>query len=686
VIALAACGYSQPKDVGVVGGRVHGLWDGGGGVVLKLTANGVTTLLTVPTNGGFAFDPLLDGGASYAVSIESNPIRHTCEIIGGRNGAIAPGEGVPVDVACTGPDVGIELASAAPWMFDRSLDLSEITASVLVQRVSLIVRNGDGTIETAKVEGAPVVFGMASRAQDLALGTTSISVHVTARGGLSKTYELRIIRGYAEIAQTVYGKASNPDGLDCFGCSVAADGDTIAIGAPFEASSAIGVNPVGQSDNSLPHAGAVYVFRRTGGTWAQEAYLKASNTDFNDTFGYDVQLDGDTLVVAAERESSSARGINQGGVVTGNEADNSAPNSGAVYVFHRTGTTWAQEAYIKAPNADAGDYFGDEIALSGTLLAVGAPDEASSATGITDDPSGSTDNSAPSAGAVYVFRRETPGFWHFEAYIKPTGTKAGIKFGYGVALSGDTLAVTAGFDSSAATGVDPPNGEADTSAPEAGAVYVFRRSNATGSIAWSQEAYIKSSNTDAHDLFGFPLQVSGDTLAVAARGESSASSGFNGDQSNNSAPSAGAVYVFQRSGTKWTQDAYLKASNTDARDMFGMSVSLRGDLCAVAALDASNARGVNPDGQANNSLPFAGAAYLFQRVNSVWVQKAYIKASNPQVSGEFGGGLPGGAMWLSGDGLVIAATSEASSVPGIDPVGGESNMSAFGAGAMYVYR
>ena len=159
-----------------------------------------------------------------------------------------------------------------------------------------------------------------------------------------------------------------------------------------------------QSDNAADDAGAVYVYSRRGDSWAQQAYIKASNAESYDHFGNAVALsgDGNTLAVAAYFEASGATGVD------GDQRDNSRPQSGAVYVFARTGATWSQQAYIKASNTgeqDDGDTFGFSLALSrdGNTLAVGAPSEDSGATGIDGNQSS---NAATGAGAVYVFARK----------------------------------------------------------------------------------------------------------------------------------------------------------------------------------------------------------------------------------------------------------------------------------------
>ena len=186
--------------------------------------------------------------------------------------------------------------------------------------------------------------------------------------------------------------------------------------------------------------------RDAAGVWSQQAYIKASNTDGVDGFTF-VALSGDTLAVGAKFEDSAATGID------GDQSDDSAFNAGAVYVFTRDAArVWSQQAYIKASNNEAGDQFGGRVALSGDRLAVSTATEDSAATGIDGNQS---DNSANRAGAAYVFTRDAAGVWSQQAYIKASNTDAEDRFGgFGVALSGDTLAVGAFGEASAATGIE----------------------------------------------------------------------------------------------------------------------------------------------------------------------------------------------------------------------------------------
>jgi len=407
--------------------------------------------------------------------------------------------------------------------------------------------------------------------------------------------------------QQAYVKASNTEALDGFGNGVAlsADGNTLVVSAIGESSSATGING-DQTSNGASFAGAVYVFSRSNATWTQQAYLKASNPGSDDWFGSEVALsgDGNTLAVSATREDSAATGIG------GNQVDNNATDSGAVYVFTRSGTTWTQQAYVKASNTSAMDTFGTAIALSsdGGTLGVGATGEDSAATGIGGNQA---DNAAESSGAAYVFTR-TGTTWCQQAYVKASNTGSGDFFGTSVALSstGDTLAVASLAEGSSAQGVN--RDQLDNNAAESGAVYVFVRAGAS----WSQEAYMKASNTASAMYFGTSLVLSGDgnALAASAVAETSAATGFNGNQSDTSKAQSDAVYLFGRSGTGWSQQAYIKASNTDAGDLFGSLLAISADAgtLAVSALrEASAATGVDGD-QANNAAPSSGAVYLFR--------------------------------------------------------------------------
>lgn len=459
----------------------------------------------------------------------------------------------------------------------------------------------------------------------------------------------------------LYVKASNPGSGDAFGQSIAAsaDGNSLVVGARGEASNATGING-NQTDNSALNAGAAYVYTRDSAGNVSQAYVKASNTGAGDFFGFAVALsaDGNTLAVGAIGEASNATGIN------GDQADNSTTFAGAVYIFTRNGGIWSQQAYVKASNTGRGDQFGTAVTLSadGNTLAVGAIFGQ-----ILGEPA--------REGAAYVFTR-SGGIWSEQAYLNASNAEAGDHFGHTVTLSadGNTLAVGAIFEDSNATGVD--GNQADNSASQSGAVYIFTRSGAV----WSQQTYVKASNTGAGDLFGYAVALSsnGNTLAVGAYLEASNATGINGNQADNSAGSAGAVYVFTRTGIAWSQQAYVKGSNTEASDGFGISVALSadGNTLAVGAIsESSNATGMNGN-QADNSAAQAGATYVFTRSIGIWSQRDYVKASNTGAFDHFGISV---ALSADGSALAVGAHDEDSSGSS------QADNSALNAGAVYIY-
>ncbi len=192
-------------------------------------------------------------------------------------------------------------------------------------------------------------------------------------------------------------------------------------------------------------------------------------------------------------------------------------------------------------------------------------------------------------------------------------------------------------------------------------------------------AYVKASNAEAGDHFacgganqrhtGNSIALSGDgsTLAVGAISEDGAAQQVNGNQSDDSAESAGAVYVFTRTGSTWGQQGYVKGANGEAGDRFAFSVALSfdGNTLAAAAFDEDGTgRGINPPND-NGSLN-SGALYVFTRQNGSWNQQAYIKGSRGEPSDGFGF-----ATAISDDGNTIAvgAGDEACLTPGVDPPG-----------------
>lgn len=463
------------------------------------------------------------------------------------------------------------------------------------------------------------------------------------------------------VEQTTYIKASNTSTLDLFGHALAYDGDTLVVGAIREDSAATGVGG-NQFDNNGERSGAAYVFVRNGGTWVQQAYLKASNTGAFDYFGTSVAVSGDTIAVGAWEEDSASTGVN------GTESDDSAENSGAVYVFVRNGGVWSQQAYLKASNCGAGDRFGAQLDLEGDLLVVGAPEEDCGNAGVG---AAQADDSLSNSGAVYVFSRAA-GVWSQEEYLKPASPGEEDRFGTSVALSGDTVVVGARFESGGSTGVG--GNEQDDSVPSSGAAYVFVR-DTTG---WSQQAYLKASNAGQYDYFGSAVDVDGDVVVVGTEWEDSGGPGFAPTPNDQGERDSGAAYVFERTGTTWAQSAFLKASNPYENDYFGASVAVRGDHLVVGAYgEDGNAPGVDANQLGSWFKRGWGAAYLFRKEGPGWRQTAYLKSSN------MGEDDLGWAVAMGPTTIVVGAPGEDSGAMGIE--GDQQDESRPGSGAVYVF-
>ncbi|WP_308364145.1 MULTISPECIES: histidine kinase [unclassified Microbulbifer] len=430
-------------------------------------------------------------------------------------------------------------------------------------------------------------------------------------GDRGAVYVFRMVDGSWQ--QQAYLKSSNAFDVGILGAgfgfgyslSLSADGNTLAVGAPYENSASTGVN--GDQDNAdASKSGAVYILAYEEQEWKHQAYVKASNAGVADRFGWSVSLsaDGEILAVGASYERSAATGID------GDQNNDDALGAGAVYLFSKDSGEWQQNFYIKASNTEEEDYFGAQIALSGDAqtLAVTAEREQGLSPGVNGDQE---DNSgAVLTGAVYVFARGGDS-WAQQAYLKSSNIDSSDLFGWSLAISADgsTLAVGARGEDGEATGVNGDQSSNDME--DSGAVYVFERNEGS----WEQKTYLKASNTDASDEFGRQLAISADgsRLAVSSIGDDSAAKGIDGDQTDNSLASTGAVYLFSKEDGDWRQEHYIKASNTDAADGFGHSLGLSGDgrtLAVGARREDSQAKGVNGD-QEDNSMSEAGAVYLY---------------------------------------------------------------------------
>jgi hypothetical protein len=355
--------------------------------------------------------------------------------------------------------------------------------------------------------------------------------------------------------------ASDGAAGDQFGVSVSLSGDTALIGVYVD-------------DDNGDSSGSAYVFIRTGTTWTQQAKLLASDGAAMDLFGLSVSLSGDTAFVGAQQD------------------DDNGANSGSAYVFTRTGTTWTQQAKLLASDGAAGDNFGCSVSLSGDTALIGAYNHY---------------NNGTDSGSAYVFTR-TGTTWTQQQKLFASNSAAGDWFGFSVSLSGDIALIGAEGD--------------DDNGANSGSAYVFTRTGTT----WTQQAKLLASDGATEDRFSFSVSLSGDIALIGAE--------FDDDNGANS----GSAYVFTRTGTTWTQQAKLLASDGEAGDKFGHSVSLSGGTTLIGA-----------EGDDDNGSD-SGSAYVFTRTGTTWTQQAKLLASDGAIGDEFGCSVS-----LSGDTALIGA-------------------------------
>jgi hypothetical protein len=337
--------------------------------------------------------------------------------------------------------------------------------------------------------------------------------------------------------------ASDGASQDNMGFSVAISGDTAVVGAPADAV------------NSKNRQGSVYVYVRTGTTWTQQQKLNSSDGAANDEFGYSVAIVGDTI--AAGRHNTQT-GVNR--------------TRGSVYIFKRTGATWAEQQILTADDGVEGDIFGTSLALENDTLVVGAQQKMIGSNFFQ--------------GAVYVFTRGSASN-SFAQQARLTANDGGFAdfFGYSVAVGGDTVIVgTPGLAGSGA-------------ASGRGWAYVYVRSGAT----WTQQQKLLASDGASGDAFGYSVGISGDTAIIGARADVVGTAG-----------EVGSAYIFTRAGVVWAEQQKLTAAETTPRnDFFGNSVAIVGDTVVVG----SPAHEFKP-GVANH-----GAIYVFGRTGALWTRQ-----------------------------------------------------------------
>lgn len=615
-----------------IGGTALGIR---GAVQVDVTVgNSAVSHVTVTQDGTWAFPSKFTAGATYTVTT-ADP---DCAIVGGTGLTSAIADVANVALYCIGV---VELASVD---FDphviRLAPAFQPAAAIYSGTRPLFMEPSDPLSITAvasypgeaviHIHDVVVASGQPSAAAPM--GNVPLSIVVThGATSLTRTYEIspapsERLESYIKASDSSagIGFSGGAGTVGDTGCGLTANGNGVALGSE--------VLVVGAPCEN-GGAGAAYVYRRSDTTWTFEAKLAPAGLAAGDQFGASVAVDNDVIVVGAPYD------------------DATRSSSGAVYVFQRTPfaiAPWSNAAKLKASNAGADDNFGLALAMSGDTIVVGAPAEDSSATGVGGN--GQNDKYA-SAGAAYVYVHDSvAGTWPQQAYLKASNTDANDLFGTAVSISGDRIVI-------GAPGEDGPT-DTDTNA---GAAYVFVRA-APGT--WTQEGIpLHATNLDAGDDFGRSVSIAGDRIAVGAPRED----GDGSDPADDSAPDAGATYVFARSGGSWSEEQYLKPTTVTAGDKAGSAVALDADHLVIGALEAMNR---------------AGAVFAWRRASVTipyWNDVRTITAPNAESGDVFGASLA-----VHGDTFAVGAFKESSAVTGVAALATDNG--APGAGAVYVFR
>jgi hypothetical protein len=532
-------------------------------------------------------------------------------------------------------DTGANLigGAGAAYVFTR-------TAGMWSQQQKLVGTGTNGRLASdafggsVGISGDTVIVGARYQGYDAA-GSNYVwmtgAAYVFTRSGSTWSQQQKI------IATGVNGRFDS----DAFGTSVAISGDTAIVGAIYQSFDAAGANLVFQT-------GAAYVFTRVAGVWSQQQKLVGTGTNgrtASDAFGVSVAISGDTAVIGAYGQGYDASGANL------------LVSAGAAYVFTRSGSTWSQQQKLVGTGTNgrvASDWFGS-VAISGDTAIVGANGQGYDAAGV---------NPVGGAGAVFAYSRVTT-IWSQDQKIVDTIVPqsrtdlVSANFGKAIAISDDGLTMIVGALN------DDTDASGGNYLSDAGAAYVYIKSGGN----WVLQQKLVGTGTNGRvsmDYFGGSVAISGNTVVIGASNQDYDASGAN------LLDSAGAAYVFTRSGTTWTQEQKLVGTGTNARTAsngFGGNVAISGDTAVIGA----NGQGYDANGA--NLLAVAGAAYVFTRSGTTWSQQQKLVGTG--TNGRVSSDSFGGSVAISGDTAVIGANGQVYDASG-------ANLLDF-AGAAYVF-
>jgi hypothetical protein len=619
VLALApgACGgrstlelFDEVGDAPAsFGGRSLASGAGGSGASARAGAG--------PGSGGVVGAPSTGGVAPTGGAVATG---------GTASGTVCAGK------ACAAPLVCHEERCIDPSLYLRSLSVTADSEELVqfdrerVRYAAIAKAEADGVTIRAVPESSSSVVridGESGGVLAVTLGPElrrTIEVVVENPLGQTRVHEVLLIREGVEE----YVRAASPVAYSELGGAVALSGDTLAVGAPGPAS---GDPPPGVERPT----GYVVILRYVNSEWVEEARIEAEVPTTGDGFGDPIALDGDTLVVGAPYTLP---------------VGSSGYAQGAAYVYQRVGRTWSLSATLSPSSAT--DYglefgsFGNSVAVHDRSVAIGIPGAGatSSTTGavaVFTNESGSWTPSvvlpeegqagfgtsvalgvnamgaprlvvgAGTAQTVHVLEKSN-GAWDPIGALEAPSWPSGSNFGSSLALSDDTIAVAADYDSSEGAGVNPQRTDDPfDGVAYSGAVYVYRETP----DAWVEEAHIKSPIPRSYGYFGWAVALHHDTLVVGARQETGPGRGptvhgpdLEPPPASTEAEATGSVTVFQRRQGVWREEIYFKTPRQ--LGTFGASVAVSQDFLAVGSQADSGATSDSDSG-----LPYSGGVFIW---------------------------------------------------------------------------
>jgi len=436
----------------------------------------------------------------------------------------------------------------------------------------LRIRRGNGTRILANGE---LEFDYVNSKLRVGDGSSVGGISIAGQSGFTLT---RVSAGYVFPTPAVPGadwtgtitesiiRDSDAGAVDYFGRTVG-----VASEADVVAVGATGWDPYG----------SVVVFNKSGGSWSQTTRLQHSDAATSDQLGYslDINSDGTYVIAGNPWDDDLTSGFNY-----------TNQNLGSAYVFYYNGSSWSQQAKL-TDGSDRGtnNFLGSDVGLNSdaTYAIVGKQNQ----------------------GVAFIFTRSGTS-WSLQQKLSPSDVSTADYGGAAVDINADgTYAIVGAY------GVEENSNLNDNN----GAVYVFTRSGST----WTQQQKLTASDSQAGDQFGIECSISddGDYIVVGALGED----GGSGDPTS----ASGAAYVFYRSGSTWSQQAKLTASDAQASDQFGHSVDISGDGTRVVV------GAYLEDGGSGDPASNSGAAYVFKRDGTSWTEEKIILASDAQANDKF---------------------------------------------------